>query len=197
MTTSLRKTVILARRRLGASALLLSRFAHRALGSLAGRARLPAPGCHEKGPHDFANDSRRVEALRDLIQRGLLCFDDAVIELADADCYAGLASLAAPRLGLCPEIVFRALSTGSDETVMLLCRAAVLGTNAYSAVLRMRCRRDGLQTSPADALAAYRRTPHEQAEPMLRDLEARRGPAESVMSARTGTETRPDVPGGK
>jgi len=88
-----------------------------------------------------------------------------VIAFADADHIAGIVLLIARRTGLASATVTRALVTPSPGPVTLLCRAAGLGVNGFSAVLRMRRRRlreEGL--NPAHVLADFLQTPMEVAQ---------------------------------
>ncbi len=71
---------------------------------------------------------------------GVMGLDDAVAELADADGAAAIAVMIADRVRLRPEMVSRALEADSDEAISVLCRAAGLRINSYSALLRMRRR---------------------------------------------------------
>jgi hypothetical protein len=93
--------------------------------------------------------------LRDLAE-GAVTLDEAVIGLADADRTGDIAALVGARLKVEADVVARALTSGWPEAAAVLCRTAGLGTNGYSAVLRMR-RRAGrtLDASPATLLAAY------------------------------------------
>jgi len=50
----------------------------------------------------------------------------------------------------------------------VLCRAAGLKINGFSAVLRMRCRTRGAMHSPAEALTAFHEMPVETAQQMVR-----------------------------
>jgi len=90
-----------------------------------------------------ASEDLRASAVLDQVREGLVLLDDAVVELADADAVLGLAGLIAQRLGLEPEDVFRAIAAPSEQLLTILCRAAGLNINGFSAVLRMRCRTRG------------------------------------------------------
>jgi hypothetical protein len=87
---------------------------------------------------------------------GAVPLEDAVIRLADADRAADIAVLIGERLGVEADVVARALTTRLQEAAAMLCRAAGLNANGYSAVLRMR-RRAGrtLDAPPAALLAGY------------------------------------------
>ncbi len=118
------------------------------------------------GKASTSEDSRASEIL-DRVREGLVLLDDAVVELADADEMLGLAGLIAERLGLEPEDVFRAIAVPSEQLLTVLCRAAGLNINGFSAVLRMRCRTRGAIHSPAQALTAFHDMPVETAQRMV------------------------------
>lgn len=100
--------------------------------------------------------ARPFEELLALIDRELLSVDEAVIELADTDRAIPLAKLVAGRGDMREDTVIRALFTRSEEPIMLICRAAGLSTNAFSAVLRMRRRRRrGNYGSVGESLRSY------------------------------------------
>jgi len=109
----------------------------------------------------------RASAILERVREGLVLLDDAVVELADADETLGLAGLIAERLGLQPEDVFRAIAVPSEQLLTVLCRAAGLNINGFSAVLRMRCRTRGAIHSPAQALTAFHDMPVETAQRMV------------------------------
>ena len=118
------------------------------------------------GKASTSEDSRASEIL-DRVREGLVLLDDAVVELADADEMLGLAGLIAEPLGLEPEDVFRAIAVPSEQLLTVLCRAAGLNINGFSAVLRMRCRTRGAIHSPAQALTAFHDMPVETAQRMM------------------------------
>lgn len=100
--------------------------------------------------------ARPLSVLADLIARELMLFDDALIELADANDAMGVAQLLLGRTELRPDMIVRVLFAAPEQPMMLLCRAAKLDLDAFSAVLRMRRRRRGAaRQSPAAALSAY------------------------------------------
>jgi len=113
------------------------------------------------------NEDARASAILERVREGLVLLDDAVVELADADETLGLAGLIAQRLGLEPEDVFRAIAVPSEQLLTVLCRAAGLNINGFSAVLRMRCRTRGAIHSPAQALTAFHDMPVETAQRMV------------------------------
>lgn len=85
--------------------------------------------------------ARPYDELLSLIDRELLSVDEAVIELADTDRAIPLSKLVGGRGNVGEDTVIRALFARSEEPIMLICRAAGLSINAFSAVLRMRRRR--------------------------------------------------------
>ncbi len=105
-----------------------------------------------------ANGELRASGVLDRVREGFVLLDDAVVELAAA-AVLGLAGLIAGRLGLEPEDFARAIAAPSEQRLAVLCRAAGLSVNGFSAVLRMRCRMRGAMLSPAQALAAFRKMP--------------------------------------
>jgi hypothetical protein len=113
------------------------------------------------------NEATRASAILERARDGLMLLDDAVVELADADETLGVAGLIAERLGLEPEDVFRAIAVPSEQLLTVLCRAAGLNINGFSAVLRMRCRTRGAIHSPARALTAFHDMPVEAAQRMV------------------------------
>ena len=120
-----------------------------------------------------ANEEARASAVLDQVREGFVLLDDAVVELADADAMLALAGLIAARLGLEPEEVFRAIAAPTEQLLTVLCRAAGLNINGFSAVLRMRCRTRGAIHSPARALAAFLEMPVETAHAMVHLARAR------------------------
>jgi hypothetical protein len=98
------------------------------------------------------------------VTHGYVLLDDAVTAFADADEVAAVALLVGGRTGLPSAVVERALEAKSSGPATLVCRAAGLGGNGFSAVLRLRRRRlreDGV--NPAHALADFLQTPMEVA----------------------------------
>jgi hypothetical protein len=114
-----------------------------------------------------------ASAVLERVREGLVLLDDAVVELADADEMLGLAGLIAARLGLEPEDVFRAVAAPSEQLLTVLCRAAGLNINGFSAVLRLRCRKRGAIHSPAQALSAFHDMSLETAQHMVHMAKAR------------------------
>jgi uncharacterized protein (DUF2336 family) len=124
--------------------------------------------------------ARSLDVVLDDIVRGLMTLDEAVIELADVDAAPDVAKLLADRVGLRADTVTRALCAPADDSVALLCRAAGLRINGYSAIVRMRRRRRrGSDGSPAEILEQYQHIPRETAQRVIRFLKVR----ESAESA--------------
>jgi hypothetical protein len=107
-----------------------------------------------------AKSTRPFQVLVKLIERGALLFGEAVLELADADHLVDVAALIGRRLRLPSEIVVRNLFALDVQPAMLICRAAGLDLNGFSAVLRLRNRRKRRSDPPpADALRDYVTSP--------------------------------------
>lgn len=103
-----------------------------------------------------AQIEERAAAILSRRATGALAHDEALAELADADCAAALAAVIAERVRLRPDMVRRALDADSDEGASVMCRAAGFTMNSYSAVLRMRRRHNrGTESAPADALTFF------------------------------------------
>jgi len=122
---------------------------------------------------DQLPEEPRADAVIDRVMAGFVLLDDAVIELADADAISGIARLIAPRVGLAVDKVVRAVDAPSEDALMVICRAAGLNINGYSAILRMRRRICGASSAPAEALAAFHRTPLDTARRVVRMLRVR------------------------
>jgi uncharacterized protein DUF2336 len=118
-------------------------------------------------------DEPRSAAVLDGVTQGYVLLDEAIIELADADSVRGIAKLIGQRLGLHPQAAVRALEAQSEEPVTVLCRAAGLNINVFSAVLRMRRRRCSSECSPSEALNAFLRIPIETAQRIVRMMPTR------------------------
>jgi Uncharacterised protein conserved in bacteria (DUF2336) len=104
-------------------------------------------------------------AVVEQVTDGYLLLEDTVIAFADADHVAGLVLLIARRIGLAATTVEHALAAKSSGPATLLCRAAGLGANGFSAVLRMRHRRLREESvNPAHLLADFLQTPMEVAQ---------------------------------
>jgi hypothetical protein len=102
-----------------------------------------------------AHDEDRAATILRRRASGLMAFDEALAELADADCGAAIATLIAERTALRTELVSRALDAPSDEIISVICRAAGFRINSYSALLRMRRRKNRGDSAPASALTLF------------------------------------------
>lgn len=102
-----------------------------------------------------AQDNERAAAILGRRAKGLLALDEALAELADANCLVTIAAVIAERVKLQPDMVGRALDAESDEPISVMCRAAGFSLNGFSALLRMRRRRNHGTRSAADALAFF------------------------------------------
>ena len=136
--------------------------------------------------HRLVNDARTVLAdrlrasvsrarplaiLNDQVNRGNMSIGEAVVELADADELVALAVFLGTRLGLRSETLVRNLYGAGDETLMLICRAAALNVDAFSAIMRMRNRRRrGTVSEPARLMKDYMRIPRPMAEIVMRSV---------------------------
>ena len=117
--------------------------------------------------------ARPLGVLSDQVGRGNLTMSEAVTELADADELGDLAALIGTGLRMPVEVVVSNLFLG-DETMMLLCRAATLDVNAFSAILRMRARRRrGSTLEFARVIDDYLRIPQPIAANVMRTVRDR------------------------
>jgi hypothetical protein len=99
---------------------------------------------------------RPLPELENDIALGIMTLDEAVVALADAERAEDLAALLARRLGIVHEGARRILASAAEQPAALLCRAAGLSLNGYSAVLRLRRRgRRGPAPNPTVLLSAY------------------------------------------
>jgi hypothetical protein len=115
-----------------------------------------------------AQNDERAAAILSRKASGLLAYDEALIELADADCAAAIAALIAERVRLRPDAVLRALEARSDESISVMCRAAGLKLDSFSALLRLRRRRNrGTDSAPARALSLFSDLSRAAAEKLL------------------------------
>ena len=118
--------------------------------------------------------ARPLEVIIDFVEREVMTLDEAVIELADVDATPDVAKLIADRVDLRADTVTRALCAPADEPVALLCRAAGLRTNGYSAIVRLRRRRRrGCDGSPVKVLEQYQNISLDTAQRVLRFLKVR------------------------
>ena len=119
-------------------------------------------------PH--RQDDERAAAILGRRAEGLLALDEALAELADADCVTTIAAVIAERVKLQPEMIARALEADSDETISVMCRAAGFSLNGFSALLRMRRRRQHGSSSARDALAFFSDLNRPTADRMLQQM---------------------------
>jgi hypothetical protein len=72
------------------------------------------------------------------------------------------------------DTIVRALCGSAEAPAALLCRAAGMKVNGYSAIMRMRRRRRrGSQGSPAELLERYQQIPLETAQRVIRLIKVR------------------------
>jgi hypothetical protein len=126
----------------------------------------------DNGEHNAQHDARAAAILARRAD-GLIAVDEALAELADADCGQAIAALVAERVRLDAALVLRALEAGDDQAISVMCRAAGLKINGYSAVLRMRRRHGrGAGTAPTDALTFFSSLSRASAERIIEQLQA-------------------------
>jgi len=114
------------------------------------------PSALQGRDHMHAQDDERAAAILRRRANGLLALDDALAELADADCTAAIAGLIAERVKLRVDVVSHALDAQTDEPISVMCRVAGFRINSYSALLRMRRRQNrGTESAPAYALTFF------------------------------------------
>jgi len=123
-------------------------------------------------PH--AQDDERAATILDRRAEGLLALDEALAELADANCVVTIAAAIAERTRLQPDMVARALDAESDEPISVMCRAAGFSLNGFSALLRMRRRRHRGSRSATEALAFFSGLNRASAERILQQMVPRR-----------------------
>ncbi len=119
-------------------------------------------------PH--AQDDERAAAILGRRANGLLALDEALAELADANCVVTIAAVIAERVRLQPDTIARALDAESDEPISIMCRAAGFSLNGFSALLRMRRRRNHGTRSATDAMAFFSGLNRASAERMLQQM---------------------------
>ena len=117
-----------------------------------------------------AQDDERAAAILDRRAKGLLALDEALAELADANCIITIAAVVAERVRLRAETVSQALEAESDEPISVMCRAAGFSLNGCSALLRMRRRRGRGTRAAADALAFFSGLNRASAERILQQM---------------------------
>ncbi len=119
-------------------------------------------------------DEERAAAILGRRAKGLLALEEALVELADANCVVTLAAVVAERLKVPPPVVARALDAVSDETISVMCRAAGFSLNGFSALLRMRRRRNHGKASATEALAFFSGLNRASAERIVQQMAPRR-----------------------
>jgi hypothetical protein len=117
-----------------------------------------------------AQDNERAAVILERRAQGLLALDEALAELADANCVVTIAAVAAERIRTQPEVVARALDAESDEPISVICRAAGFSLNGFSAVLRMRRRRNHGGRNATEALAYFSGLNRASAERILQQM---------------------------
>jgi hypothetical protein len=131
-----------------------------------------------------AQDDEQVEeraaAILYLRASGVLAHDEALAELADADCVPAIAVAIAERVRLRTDMVMLALEADSDEAISVMCRAAGFKMNSYSALLRMRRRHHrGQDTAPVHSLTFFAALSRSSAEKLLPRMVADLGAAKN------------------
>jgi hypothetical protein len=121
-----------------------------------------------------AQDDEQAAAILGRRAQGLLALDEALAELADANCIVTIAAVIAERLRLQADAVARALDAESDEPISVMCRAAGFSLNGFSALLRMRRRGNHGSRSAATALAFFSGLQRASAERILQQMVPRR-----------------------
>jgi len=107
-----------------------------------------------------AERARPCDQLAALVEAGNLRLSDAVIELADADRVADLAILVCGRAGGNSHAFLGDLFASDETPLMMVCRAAPLDLESFSAVLRLRHRRRPFGAGDAGRLLrAYQALP--------------------------------------
>jgi hypothetical protein len=99
-----------------------------------------------------------LQAVLDGVTDGLILLDEAAIKLADADAVEAVTDLLSRRIDLAADRVMRAIEAPSEAALTVICRAAGLNVNGFSAILRMRRRRLPSDVSPAEVLATFLET---------------------------------------
>ena len=117
-----------------------------------------------------AQDNDRAAEILKRRAQGLLALDEALVELADANCVVTIAAVVAERVRAEPDVVARFLDTESDEPISVLCRAAGFSLNGFSAILRMRRRRNHGTRNATEALAYFSSLNRASAERILQQM---------------------------
>jgi hypothetical protein len=118
-------------------------------------------------------DDAHAAAILDRKAQGLLALDEAIVELADANCIATIAAVIAERVRLQPDAIARMVMADSDEPISVMCRAAGFSLNGFSALLRMRRRRNHGTSGATEALAFFSGLNRAAAERMLQQMAPR------------------------
>ena len=121
----------------------------------------------------YRQDNERAAAILGRRAEGLLALEEALVELADANCVTTIAAVIAERVKLQADLVARALDAESDETISVMCRAAGFSLNGFSALLRMRRRSQHGSSSGRDALAFFSGLNRHTADRMLQQMAPR------------------------
>ena len=117
---------------------------------------------------DDGQGDERAAAILGHRASGVLAHDEALAELADADCVSAIAIAIAERVRLRADMVMLALEADSDEVISVMCRAAGFKMNSYSALLRMRRRRNrGNGSAPVHSLTFFSALSRSSAEKLL------------------------------
>jgi len=122
---------------------------------------------------DFGDSANgvRCDAPPEPQSHGSLRIGEVISELADHDDLAAIAKLIGERLLLRLDMVEQALESPAEEPTTVLCRAAGVDANGFSAVLRMRRRRHGGNgRPPSEMLLAFRQLPLEGAQRVVKML---------------------------
>ena len=117
-----------------------------------------------------AQDNDRAAEILKRRAQGLLALDEALVELADANCVVTIAAVVAERVRAEPDVVARFLDSESDEPISVLCRAAGFSLNGFSAILRMRRRRNHGTRNATEALAYFSSLNRASAERILQQM---------------------------
>jgi hypothetical protein len=117
-----------------------------------------------------AQDNERAAAILERRAQGLLALEEALVELADANCVVTIAAVVAERIRAQPDVVARFLDTESDEPISVICRAAGFSLNGFSAILRMRRRRHHGSRNATEALAHFSSLNRAAAERILQQM---------------------------
>jgi hypothetical protein len=132
-----------------------------------------------------AQDDDRAAAILGRRAEGLLALDEALAELADANCVVTIAAVIAERLRIRTDIVSHALTSESDEPISVMCRVAGFNLNGFSALLRMRRRWSHGSRSASEALAFFSSMHRTSAARILQQIAPRSGPPPTLRRGST------------